>query len=716
VGGKESFLTHDDPHRNKSISKLSKMLPENPVPDAAASYDFILIGAGGAGMCLLLALHERGGLSGKRVLVLEPERKDANDRTWCFWAKDSDPIAQSLGALASHRWDFAWVGGAQQALSPYRYYHLRSADFYAHVKNAMRQYPLVEWRQAAAEEVIEAEDVVWVQASGQRFSADRVFDSRLGPQQIQQLQQGDETIWQSFVGWRVHLTAPLSEPQAIRLMDFDIAQDGAAQFVYLLPTASDEALVEVTRFGKAPIAGARAEQLLASWIGEYLGSYEILESEAGCIPMSQCLNPAAPQHPAAARVIPIGTAAGAVKASTGYALERMYRHACGIAAALENQAPLPTPYSKPRFAFYDRLLLWLLAHRPELGKPIFEQLFRRVPLPRVLAFLDEKSSLPQEIPLLLSLPIPPFLLALGRAGWAPARPTARPEALSSQGAAITLAVAALALVLQYLVPGLLQALAPPVLLLGMVFPGIPHGALDHCLSPAGQLQGLALLRFIAFYVAIMGGILLVWLLSPPLALLAFLLYSAWHFGETDLRHWGAFRPARAWLHGAAALGFILAAHPAEFEAYLQALGLGAHRSFPPLLLKGVAAASLAGLLGTGFFIPSRAWVSWLQTLLVLLAGAFLPLLLAFGLYFIGVHSLSGWRHLQAGLKVPHAALLRQSLPFSLGAFALFALLLAVSYLAELPFEGMIPGLFVFLAAISAPHIWFMHVFYDERLP
>ncbi|MDV7390266.1 hypothetical protein RZS08_02880, partial [Arthrospira platensis SPKY1] len=101
------------------------------------------------------------------------------------WAKDSDPIAQSLGALASHRWDFAWVGGAQQALSPYRYYHLRSADFYAHVKNAMRQYPLVEWRQAAAEEVIEAEDVVWVQASGQRFSADRVFDSRLGPQQIQ---------------------------------------------------------------------------------------------------------------------------------------------------------------------------------------------------------------------------------------------------------------------------------------------------------------------------------------------------------------------------------------------------------------------------------------------------------------------------------------------------------------------------------------------------
>ncbi len=677
------------------------------MPNAAAGYDAILIGAGGAGMCLLLAMHERRWLTDKRVLILEPDPKDGNDRTWCFWAKDSDPIAASLGPLASCQWDYTWINGEPQPLHPYRYYHLRSADFYRHVKQLLAGYPLVEWRHLPAGLIAEAEAGLWVEAGGQLCQAQWVFDSRLRPEQQQGLREDERAVWQSFVGWRVRFPADRVDPAAIRLMDFSVAQDGAAQFMYLLPTAADEMLVEITRFGTASIRPDRAASLLEDWLGRHLGDdYEILETEAGCIPMNQRLNAPAPTHQPAARHIPIGTAAGAVKSSTGYALSRMFAHACGIVEALEKAAPCPAPYQAPRFAFYDSLLLHILARQPEQGQPIFEQLFERVPLRRVLAFLDEESRLRQEIPLLLSLPIRPFLQALAevylRLGALP-----RP----SLGGALPLLIAALALLLQFAAPQALQSLGAPLLLLGMAFPGIPHGALDHCLSPAGQLQGGALLRFVVGYLAIMGLILLVWLLSPPLALLAFLLYSAWHFGETDLQHWGAFRPGRAWLHGAAALGFILAAHPGEFEDYLHALGLGPQLAFPPLAMTGIAGASLLGLLGTGLFIPAAARASWLQTMLILLAGAFLPLLLAFGLYFIGVHSLRGWRHLQAGLRVSHAALLRQALPFSLGAFALFALLVAFSYLAELPFEGMIPGLFVFLAAISAPHIWFMHRFY-----
>jgi lycopene beta-cyclase len=50
-------------------------------------YDLALVGAGGAGMCLLLALHQQGLLAERRILVLEPEAKTSNDRTWCFWEK-----------------------------------------------------------------------------------------------------------------------------------------------------------------------------------------------------------------------------------------------------------------------------------------------------------------------------------------------------------------------------------------------------------------------------------------------------------------------------------------------------------------------------------------------------------------------------------------------------------------------------------------------------
>ena len=669
-------------------------------------YDILLIGAGGAGMCLLLAMHERGYLSGKRVLIIEPDGKEANDRTWCFWAKPDDPIARSLGPVAGCCSDYAWVQGQRQPLHPYRYYHLRSADLYSHVKSILRQYPLVEWRQASAGATTAAANGIRVEADGEHYFAKWVFDSRLNPQQQEYLSDSDDLVWQSFFGWRVRFPDEQIDTDAIRLMDFSIPQDGSTQFMYFLPTAANEALVEITRFDRSPVSQARAEALLEDWTTGQFGAFEVLETEAGRIPMTMRLNAEKPFHDASARHIPIGTAAGAVKGSTGYAFSRMFTHAFGIVEAMQKDTPCPAPFQEGRFGFYDSLLLYLLARQPAQGKRIFENLFEQVPLHKVLQFLDEKTNLRQEIPILLSLPFKPFLQALGEVYLFPGR-----SIRSGLNRALPLLLAVVALILQLTAPGVLVQLAAPLLLLGMIFPGIPHGALDHHLSPAGQLRGRRLVQFVAAYLGIMALILAVWVFSPPLGLVAFLLYSAWHFGETDMQHWGAFQPAWALLHGVSVLALILATHQVEFERYLQALGLGDDLAFPTPVMQSVAAAGLAGLLGTGLFLPVSARFSWLQTVCILLIGAFLPLLLAFGLYFIGVHSLRGWRHLQAGLKVSSIGLLRRSLPFSLGAFGLFALLILFSYLADFPFEGMIPGLFVFLAAISAPHIWFMHRFY-----
>lgn len=661
-------------------------------------------------MCLLLAMHERGYLTGKRVLILEPDGKEANDRTWCFWAKPGDPIALSLGPLAGCYSDFAWVQGQRQALHPYRYYHLRSADLYSHVKTILRQYPLVEWRQASAGETIAAENGIRVEAGGTHYHAGWVFDSRLSPRQQEGLSLSKDLVWQSFFGWRVRFPEGHLDTDTIRLMDFNVPQDGSTQFMYFLPTGAGEALVEITRFDRLPISRDRAEALLEEWITGQFGAFEVLETEAGRIPMTMRLNAEKPLHDASARHIPIGTAAGAVKGSTGYAFSRMFTHAFGIVESIQKERPCPAPFQERRFGFYDSLLLHLLARQPVQGKRIFESLFERIPVNKVLPFLDEKSSLLQETSILLSLPFKPFLQALGEVYLFPGRRTG--EAIrSSLSRALPLLLAAVAFILQLSAPGALQQLAAPLLLLGMVFPGIPHGALDHHLSPAGQLRGRRLVQFVAAYLGIMALILAVWVFSPPLGLAAFLLYSAWHFGETDMQHWGAFRPFRAMLHGVSVLAWILATHQVEFESYLQALGLGDDLAFQVPVMQGVAIAGLAGLLGTGLFLPASARFSWFQTVCILLIGSFLPLLLAFGLYFIGVHSLRGWRHLQAGLRVSSIGLLRRSLPFSLGAFGLFALLILFSYLADFPFEGMIPGLFVFLAAISAPHIWFMHRFY-----
>lgn len=685
--------------------------PDQLDRDPSEKYDAILVGAGGAGMCLLLSMHESGWLRDKQLLVIEPDSKSQNDRTWCYWAKDEAPIVRSLGPLSVHHWDKAWAGGRLQPLAPYRYYHLRSADLYHFVKNLIGRYPEVQWLSARADAVGETASGAWVRAEGRVYRAGYVFDSRLRPDQLASLHSG-QTLWQSFVGWRIRLSSPLDTPDALRLMDFDIAQDEATQFIYVLPTSSCEALVEITRFGVAPIEERRAEQLLSAWLAGRSSRYEVFEKETGCIPMSQALNPSAHRHQIGDRIIPIGTAAGAVKASTGYAMRRMFDHARGITTALIQGTPLPTPRTAPRFAFYDTLLLYLLIVRPALGKIIFERLFRRVRLRRVLTFLDEKSTVWQDISLLLSLPVRPFLQALFQIYTrAPYARVSWPAKIQTGAATVGLAI--LAWIFQWIAPAALEQIAPPLLLAGMIFPGIPHGALDHCLSMAGRLQGRRLWRFIATYVGIMALVLAIWKLSPLLGLGVFLLYSAWHFGETDLRDWGAFRSYLALIYGIAVLAFLLAVHPTELEYYLRALGLDLPAQLSPVLLQATAAVGLAGIVGIGMLTPPAGRRAWLHTALVLLIGAWLPLIVAFGLYFIGLHSLRSWLHLRSGLQTTTPALLKMATPFSLGAFALFGGLLALDRLADLPFEGLIPAMFVFLAAVSAPHIWFMHNFYQH---
>lgn len=674
--------------------------------EEGTSYDTIVIGAGGAGMCLLLAMHEQGYLHDRSVLILEPSQKNTDDRTWCFWAKSDDAIVKSLTGILSNRWSYAWSEGARQALQPYQYFQMRSSDFYAYVKSTLQHYPNVVWRHEPAGATGMSGDAPWVEAGAKRHAARWVFDSRISLEQKYNLEHEAKTVWQSFVGWRLRFSEPLPDPEAIRLMDFSVEQDESVQFVYVLPTSEYEALVEVTRFGVQHIQRARGEELLEAWIEPRYGSYTLLETETGVIPMSLSLNARAAAHPEHTRIIPIGTAAGAVKGSTGYAMERMYTHAQEIVRAMVQGDPCPTPFKAARFEFYDTLLLHLLAEKPQLGKRIFQQLFSRVRMPSVLAFLDEKTKIQEEIPILLSLPIVPFLKALGRMYIRPS--VARVPSLALR--AMPLLITMLALILQFIWPETMHQIVPALLLAGMIFPGIPHGAVDHHLSTLGRLSGRRLLRFVALYLGIMGLVLLLWMFSPILALSVFLLYSAWHFGETDLRHWDAFSSWRALPQGAATLGIVLLSHPEELLNYLQLLGwsTGLSAAFLQPFLYG----SIAVFLWMGAFIPAAGRRSWFQTLLVLAGGMFLPLLLAFGLYFIGVHSWRGWKHLQAGLSVSSVDLWRRSLPFSLGAYALFALLLIVRSQVTLPFEGVIPGLFVFLAAISAPHIWFMHRFYQ----
>jgi lycopene beta-cyclase len=117
-------------------------------------------------------------------------------------------------------------------------------------------------------------------------------------------------------------------------------------------------------------------------------------------------------YPKNIKHIPIGTAAGAVKPTTGYAFRNMYHHSLEIAKAILNKKPIPAIYRPSRLAFYDSLLIDILVQNPQYGKQIFTQLFKRVKHNIILKFLDEKTSFLEELPILWALPKNIFLRKL----------------------------------------------------------------------------------------------------------------------------------------------------------------------------------------------------------------------------------------------------------------------------------------------------------------
>ncbi|MFX5756366.1 Brp/Blh family beta-carotene 15,15'-dioxygenase, partial [Acinetobacter baumannii] len=66
--------------------------------------------------------------------------------------------------------------------------------------------------------------------------------------------------------------------------------------------------------------------------------------------------------------------------------------------------------------------------------------------------------------------------------------------------------------------------------------GLSHGAIDH-LTEKKITTSKALLQFVGTYIG--KGLLfaLFWWMAPTLALIGFILFSAWHFGQADYTAW-----------------------------------------------------------------------------------------------------------------------------------------------------------------------------------
>ncbi|MFM7496773.1 MAG: lycopene cyclase family protein, partial [Bacteroidota bacterium] len=97
----------------------------------AGVVDFLFVGRGASAALTARALEQAGLLASRRVLFVDPDPKSRNDKTFCFWAEDTEPVVADLGDLIGHSWDKA-RGGRERLVSiaPLRYHQINSLDLY----------------------------------------------------------------------------------------------------------------------------------------------------------------------------------------------------------------------------------------------------------------------------------------------------------------------------------------------------------------------------------------------------------------------------------------------------------------------------------------------------------------------------------------------------------------------------------------------------------
>jgi lycopene beta-cyclase len=191
-------------------------------------------------------------------------------------------------------------------------------------------------------------------------------------------------------------------------MDFRVDQSNGTTFVYVMPFAANRALVEYTLFTKDLLKQEQYDIGLRNYLSQYLQTdkFTITEEEFGVIPMTNYRFPVSNGH-----IINIGTAGGQTKPSSGYTFRFIQKHSAAIVQQLiKRQSPVSST-GPGRFRFYDSTLLNILQHNKLPGHEIFTTLFKKNKPQHVLRFLDNESSLMDELKIISSLPTLPFLKA-----------------------------------------------------------------------------------------------------------------------------------------------------------------------------------------------------------------------------------------------------------------------------------------------------------------
>ncbi len=271
-----------------------------------------------------------------------------------------------------------------------------------------------------------------------------------------------------------------------------------------------------------------------------------------------------------------------------------------------------------------------------------------------------------------------------------------------------------------------------ILLLLVLLVGVPHGALDFLVDEQNEtLQNnvFSMKKFLVVYLTRLFIFALFWFL-PWLAFSIFIMFSIFHFGETDM---AAFVKPNKYVgvlyfsYGALILSILLLSHLSEIKYALPAISatLKENNIYIFLINKTTYIISFFSLVflivlflqKRNGFVNKISVYQMLQFICLLAVLKFLPLTLAFTFYFALWHSILSVRNIFAYFKNYNTSkkfsiICGKSLLFSLLALgSIFTLYFVMNF--YIPNFNMLFALLIVLSVLTLPHLTVMHGMYKN---
>ncbi len=372
-------------------------------------YDYIITGAGLAGLSLLMRMMQHPFFDTAQILVIDAAKKNTNDRTWCFWEKESDIFEPIVIKKWDHVSFLAPSYTNELNLSPFTYKMIRGIDLYSHVLEKAATKNNISFCTERVLAVHSDNHGAKVVLESQTHTASKVFNSILfEPANVLAQKASDYFLWQHFKGFEIKTAIPVFNDAVATLMDFTVDQTEGTTFMYVMPTSPTTALVEYTLFTPNILEEEKYDKAITDYIQKTYGSidYDVTHQEFGKIPMTNYSFVAG-----AGNLINIGVAGGQVKGSSGYAFHFIQEKTKTIVAdVVSGKNPLrASTFAQKKFQLYDSVLLRVLQDKKLDGASIFTAIFSKNPPDRVFRFLNNESSLLDDLHIMASVPTRVFL-------------------------------------------------------------------------------------------------------------------------------------------------------------------------------------------------------------------------------------------------------------------------------------------------------------------